>query len=200
MHLSTHITRFALLTALIASIATPTHAQTQQHDVTITLPAYIGIRIVGTGTGPRSVTFDYVANPNTYFTAIDAGGGTLPPTAVSRFDDVEVNISRNGRWRIHVLATTFAYTGPAAPAGLALGDIRVDRTRPQNAVFGPGNSARYATFWTLSTTATEIASSNRATGGWRSLGFSGWDYSLRVDGDEAGGTYFTVVTYSLTAP
>jgi hypothetical protein len=36
--------------------------------------------------------------------------------------------------------------------------------------------------------------------GQRSLGFSGGDYEFFVDGDEAPGSYLTVVTYTITAP
>jgi hypothetical protein len=191
-----------LLAALV--LLTP-HAlgQSVSHPLSVSTPSYIGLRIVGAGTGPRTVTFDYANNPTAYFTAIDGGGASLPPTSVTRFDDVQLNVSRNGRWRIHVQATAFTYTGATTPAGLTLADIRVTRTRPQDAVVGPGNSgnsASYATTWTLSTTPTEIATSNRTTSGWRSLGFSGWDYTLDVNGDEAAGTYTTTVTYYLTSP
>ena len=189
-----------LLMLAIFVLGTPQAlGQSAEHQLSVSTPSYVGIRIVGSGTGARAVIFDYAARPDAYLTAVDTGAA-LPPTAVNRFDDVQLNVTRRGRWRIHVQATTFVYAGSAAPAGLALSDIRVTRTRPQNAVFGPGNSARYETTWTLSTTPTEIATSNRSTGGWRSLGFSGWDYSLAVDGDEAAGSYTTVVTYSLTAP
>ncbi len=191
--------RYALPIALLVSVASFATAQTQRHDVTIRLPDIIGLRIVGPGSGPRSVTFDYAADADGYFAALD-GDGSLMPTSVNRFDDVEVHATRNGRWRISVQATSFAYTGPATPAGLALADIRVDRSGPQDAIVGSGNSATYATTWTLSTAATEIATRTGATGGWRSLGFSGWDYRVTVDGNEAPGTYTTVVTYSLTAP
>ena len=177
----------------------PAGAQPIAHELRVLVPEVIGIRIVGDGTGPRSVAFDYAADPEGYVAAID-GAGVLRPTSVVRFDDVEVNATRKGRWRLTVQATPFAHAGPGSPAGLALSDIRVERSRPQDAIVGPGNSATYATSWTLSTVSTEIASRTGATGGWRSLGFSGWDYRVAVDGDEAPGTYTTVVTYSLTAP
>lgn len=190
----------AMLSAwLMLMVASWTLAQPVAHDVRVTVPDVIGLRIVGSGTGPRAVTFDYATDLSTYLAAVE-GAGILPPTDVNRFDDVQVNSTRNGRWRIHVSATPFAYVGPAAPSGLQLSDVRVERSRPQDAIVGPGNSASYATSWTLSSTATEIATRTGATGGWRSLGFSGWDYRLAVQGDEAPGTYTTVVTYSLTAP
>lgn len=191
--------RFALPITMLLAVAPLGSAQTQRHDVTIRIPDVIGLRIVGPGSGPRSVTFDYATDADGFLAAVD-GTGTLTPTSVTRFDDVEVHATRNGRWRITVQATDFAYIGPASPSGLALSDVRVERSGPQDAIVGSGNSASYATSWTLSTTATEIASRTGATGGWRSLGFSGWDYRVEVDGDEAAGTYTTIVTYSLTAP
>jgi hypothetical protein len=191
--------RLAFAIALLAASASIALAQNQAHDVLVRVPDIIGLRIVGAGTGPRSVTFDYGADPAGYFAAVD-GDGSLAPTAVSRFDDVEVNATRNGRWRISVQATPFAYVGPSSPTGLALTDVRVVRSGPQDAIVGPGNSAFFAPTWTLSTSATEIASRTGATGGWRSIGVSGRDYRVAVDGDEAPGTYRTVVTYSLTAP
>lgn len=192
------ISPIALL--LLLSFATQAFGQSASHSMSLSTPSYVGIRIVGTGAGPRSVMFDYSANPTAYLSIVDAGGGALPPTSVSRFDDVQLSISRNGRWHVHVQAAAFTYVGPATPTGLALNDVRVTRTGPQDAVTGPGGSASYVASWRLSDTATEIASSNRSTGGWRSLGISGWDYSLDVDGNEAPGTYATVVAYSLTAP
>ena len=204
MHLATHIARFALLTALIASIATPAHAQTEQHDVTVTLPTYIGLRIVGAGTGPRSVTFDYAADPDTYFTAIDTGSGALPPTAVSRFDDVQVNVVGFGYWSLYVQATPLDYSGPGSGAGLNVSDLRVNRGSAsgltQNAITIFWFLGSYTTSWNLSTTPQRIARSLLGTNGWRSLGFNGLDYTLNVNGDEDGGTYTTTVTYYLTAP
>lgn len=190
--------RMVLLVAL-AAISPTALAQAASHELAVTVPATIGLRIVGSGTGPRSVTFDYGSNPVAYTAAV-AQGELLGPTSVSRFADVELNVTRRGRWRLHVQATSFTFTGPTSPAGLALADVRVARSGPQDAVTGNGGSATYATTWTLSTAAVEIASSPNPTSGWRSLGFSGWDYRLSVDGDEAPGTYTTVVTYSLTAP
>lgn len=191
--------QWIVLAASMAALASTAAAQTQSHEVSVTVPATIGLRIVGTGTGPRSVTFAYGSNPQAYTTAVEQDE-LLPPTAVSRFADVQLNVTRRGRWRLHVQASTFVFTGSAAPTGLALSDIQVIRSGPQDAVNGSGGSATYASTWTLSTTGIEIASSPNPTGGWRSLGFSGWDYRLTVDGDETPGTYTTVVTYSLIAP
>jgi hypothetical protein len=195
------LAKFAVLLAIVLTTASATiaTAQTQTHEVRVRVPDVIGLRNVGAGTGPRSVTFDYATDPDGYFAAVD-GGGSLTPTAVSRFDDVEVNATRKRRWRITVQATAFTYVGPSSPAGLALADVLVERSRPQNAIVGQGNSASYATTWALSTSATEIASRTGATGGWRSLGISDRDYRVAVDGDEAPGTYHTVVTHSLTTP
>lgn len=194
--------RFIGILPIALLLATSTFAlgQSAGNEVRVAIPDFIGLRIVGPGTGPRSVAFDYGTDPDAYFAAASTGT-TLQPTAVNRFEDVQVNSTRNGRWRVQVVATAFAYTGPTGAAGLALADVRVERSRAPDPIFaGPGNSAGYATSWSLSTTPTEIAHSRGSTSGWRSLGISGWDYRLHVDGDEAPGTYRTVVTYFLTAP
>jgi hypothetical protein len=188
--------------ALLICVPT-TDAQSATHDVRVAIPDVIGIRILGAGTGPRSVIFDYAAAPDTYLAAV-ASDGQLPPTRIDRFDGIEVRTTRNGRWYVEVVATPLAYVGPDTLTGLALGDIRVDR----GAVFGlvpdlidhPGAADWNLPSWQLSTTARQIVSNRGATGGWRSLGFGGRDYVLTIDGDEAPGTYTTTVTYFLTAP
>ncbi len=199
----THRLLWHALLALIVFGSTRVLAQAADHDVRVRMPEIIGIRLLGGGSGIRSVTFDYAAAPEAYLSALESGG-SLPPTEVVRFDGIEVNASRNGRWYVEVVASPLAYTGSASMAGLTLEDLRVDRGAVsglvQDAIVGPGKSAWYLTSWTLSSTARQIASRTGATGGWRSLGFDGTDYVLTVDGDEAAGTYTTTVTYFLTAP
>jgi hypothetical protein len=192
--------RFALTLLLIAVASTTAAAQTTLFGVRVEVPDYIGIRLVGDGTGARTVTFDYAANPDAYLAAV-ANGTALSPTDVARFDDVLVNTTRNGRWRVQAVATELVHAGPTSGTGIELSDVRFERSRDPDPIFDlPGNSAGYLESWTLSASATEIAYSRGATGGWRSLGISGWDYRLVVDGDEAPGTYTTVVTFFLTAP
>lgn len=180
-------------------------AQSIQHELRVATPDFIGLRIVGVGApGARGVNFDYDVAADAYFAAT-RGTGDLAPTSVNRFDRIDVQVTRRGRWSLHVIAAPFAYTGPGEPAGLALSDVRVDRGATsgltQNAIpLGGGGSSGYASSWSLSSTAQRIAWRNGATGGWRSLGFSGWDYALRVHGDEAPGSYLATVTYFLTFP
>lgn len=44
------------------------------------------------------------------------------------------------------------------------------------------------------------AFSIRSTSGWKSLGFNGLDYRVKVDGDEDPGEYATTVTYTIVEP
>ena len=189
-----------------SSLLTPTRTRPIRitTPVTVSTPSYIGIRIVGTGTGPRSVTFDYATNPTNYLTTIDNGGGALPPTTVNRFDNIEVNVIGIGFWSLYVQATPLTYTGPHTGAGLNLSDLRVNRGSAsgltQNAITIFWFLGAYNTSWNLSTTPQRIARSFLGTNGWRSLGFNGLDYTLNVNGNEDAGTYTTTVTYYLTFP
>ena len=195
-----------LLLAIVALLATLTpgwaQGSTASHPLSITIPERIGIRIVGPGTGPRTVEFDYGSDLPAYLAAASAGTPLLP-THVHRIDDVEVDVARNGRWYVYVQATPFAYTGPAAGDGLDLSAITVRRGvrsgLTQNAITGPGGSASYAASWALSTNLQQIATRTGGTGGWRSLGFNGWDYELSVDGGEDPGSYRTIVTYTVSS-
>ncbi len=193
----------ALVLSAVASVPTAL-AQTASHPVAVSVPSYLGIRIVGADGGTsRSVVFDYGNDAPAYVTALD-GGGTLVPTNVTRFTDVEVNVVGFGRWSVYVEATPFVYAGPGDGAGLELADIRMDRGSAsgliQDAITIFWILGSYDTTWTLAENPQRIARSLLGTGGWRSLGFNGWDYSLAVDGDEDAGTYTTTVTYYLTFP
>jgi hypothetical protein len=177
-------------------------AQSLSHDVSVTIPDIIGIRIIGGSAGPRAVTFDYATNAGAYLAAT-RGSGVLLPTAVNRFADVQVNVTRNGRWSVEVIATPWTYVGSGTAASLPLASVRVIRGvrsgLTQNAISGPGGSAYYSATWPLSTANQRIASRTGATSGWRSMGFNGWDYELLVDGSEDPGSYTTVVTYVLVS-
>jgi hypothetical protein len=191
-----------LLAAMLIVIGW-SEAQGATHDLSVTLPDVVGIRVVGGGSGARDVVFDYASNPGSYLVAVH-GYSVLLPTGVSRFTDVQVNATRNGRWNVEAVASPLTYVGPGSGSGLNLADIRVVRGvrsgLVQNAISGSGNSAGYVTEWRLSTDPQRIAFSRGSSGGWRSLGFNGWDYELTVDGNEDPGAYTTVVTYLLTAP
>lgn len=194
---------YALLTAL-SLLASPALAQSVSHPLGVTMPSTIGLRIVGAdAAAPRSVVFDYAADPAAYVAAAIAGQ-PLPPTSVTRFDDVEVNVVGLGLWSVYVEATSFDYTGPGSGDGLDLDDVRMVRGSAsgltQNAITIFWFLGAYDAAWNLSTTPQRIARSWLGTGGWRSLGFNGWDYTLAVDGDEDAGAYVTTVTYFLTFP
>ena len=201
-----HRATVVLLLVIVALLATLTpgwaQGSTASHPLSITIPERIGIRIVGPGTGPRTVEFDYGSDIATYLAAAAAGTALLP-TNVHRIDDVQVDVAHRGRWYVYVQATPFTYTGPATGAGLDLSTITVRRGvrsgLTQTAIAGPGGSASYAASWVLSADQQEIATRTGSTGGWRSLGFSGWDYELSIDGSEDPGTYRTVVTYTVSS-
>ncbi len=168
------------------------------HAVTLSVPSYIGIRILGSGSGPRAVVFDYSTNPSAYLSALSSNG-ILPPTAVSRFDDIQVSAT-NLIWSIYVRATPFVYAGNASGSGLTLSDLRVRRGASSG--LGPAHPwmFSYASTWSFTPNWQQLARGLFPTGGWRSLGFNGWDYELRVQGDEDPGSYTTIVTYLLTSP
>lgn len=208
-----------LLGTLALLLPATANAQTAVHELSVMVPDVLGIRLVGPGAGPRGVIFDYGSDAQAYLTAVDEGSDLLP-TVVQRFENVQVRAVRNGRWSLHVVATPFTYVGPTGAQGLLLSEVRVHRGvrsgLVQDAIVGhePGGgtggsrgggsgnagSFGYLTAWSLSSDAQEIAWRSGSTGGWRSLGFSGSDYALTVDGDEASGTYTTTVTYFLTFP
>ncbi len=189
---------------LLLSIFQGALAQSATHDVTVRIPNYIGLKIVGeSGNIARgaSVVFDYESDPDAYVAAIE-GDGRLAPTAVADFADVQVAV-RGGAWRVWVGALQLTYGGDHVGNGLQLSDIRVERgavsgLTPEAITFRPGGSILPG--WNLSNSWQRIVIDNQSTGGWRSLGFSGLDYVLTVRGDEDPGRYTTVVYYLLTNP
>lgn len=184
-------TLFSLFILLIGGAALAQAATNQpsaSHEVTINIPNVLMLRLVD-GNAPVAdpfVTFDFVTDFETYLDIVDDGGGELEPTD-SNFTDIIV-FSNRENWQVDVEATDF--TDP----GLALNRISVI---PSGSL---GNNIWWrANNFVLSTNATEIANGPR-TQGWRSLGISGSDYRLAVDGTEAPGTYTTTVTYTISAP
>jgi hypothetical protein len=196
-----------LLTILCLFLVATAFAQTSDnHQVQVRIPNYIGLKIVDSigniNVSPApSVTFDYVANANAYMAAV-LGTQTLPPTQVDRFADVQVAVRGGASWSIRVRATPFVFTGTGPASGFNLADIRVNRGAVSGLVADPSllRGATKLTTWTLATTNTTIFQSNGATIGWDSLGFNGQDYVIKVQGDEQPGQYVTVVTYELTFP
>ena len=180
-------------------------AQFFEHDVNVSIPSYLGIRIVNNAGVPRgspAVTFDYTSNVAAYTDAYE-GSGYIGASSVTDFADVQVSV-RTGigfpRWYVEVEASGLTYQGGSAGAGLELEDIEVVRGAvsglSQNAVVWGGMSNA----WTLSTTPRAIAYSYLGTRGWRTLGFNGQDYRVNVHGDEDPGEYSTTVTYAIYYP
>lgn len=193
--------RLAVLSLLAA--ASFAAAQTDSHDVTVRIPSVLQIRIIdGTGNNAAAnpaITFDYqaAANINTYLNTVNAGGGDLPPTAVTTFDNIKVFSNRTGAWNVNVAATALSFNNNlavagATGAGVALADLKVT---PSGAI-GSGVGTVTPSF----TMAGGLVASGTRTTGWSALGISGADYDLVVNGDEDPGEYTTVVTYTITAP
>ncbi len=172
------------------------------HDVEVKIPDLLMLRITdgssnAAATNP-AVNFDFVSDWATYMNAIDAGGSApLAPTSTTNFGDIIV-LSSRALWRVDVVSTLFVFTADVvagqAAAGLDLDDVTVVPSGTKGT-----NVTTVAASFNLSTTSSPIANGQR-TQGWRSLGISGSDYSLTVDGDEAPGTYVATVTYSIAAP
>ena len=176
--------------------------QSASHDVDIRIPNVLMLRITdgsnASATNP-GVVFDFVGlegNTNAYMDMVNLGGGSLQPTAVSNFGDVIV-FSNRATWNVTVATTGIDFLDDVVAGlrgnGVALSDITVT---PTGAI--GTNVTSVSTSWSLATT-TSIANGVR-TQGWSSLGFSGDDYRLAVNGDEDPGTYTTTVTYTIAAP
>jgi hypothetical protein len=194
-----------IATAVISAVLLATgvaFGQSASHDVEVLIPNVLMLRITdGSGNDPAtdpSVTFDFqaTANVDDYLDAVNAGGGDLAPTAVSSFGDVVV-FSNRATWNVTVGASTLGFVDnlglTVTGTGVALSDITV----APSGTAGP-NVSSVDTSWDLTTTGS-IANGVR-TQGWRSLGFSGGDYRLAVNGDENPGTYSTTVEYTIAAP
>lgn len=159
------------------------------HDVTVTIPQVMMIRIFDDSNATASnpgVIFDIAAGAYAALFEDDGTGGRLPSTSAPNFGDVRVFSTDS--WRVNVSAST---TGDEWE-GLSLADISVAPSET------PGtNVDRRVDEWNLTTTANLFVGA--ATRGWSSLGFSGADYILTVNGQESG-TYTASVTYTIAAP
>lgn len=173
------------------------------HQTTVRIPNYIGIKIVsasGNIAPNAGVAFDYASNPTDYLAALQNGGATLPPTAVSDFADIQV-VARGGFWTVNT--STQVVSGFDAASGITLSDIRV--TRGSRSGLTPtgifqtiwGNVSQS---WTLSSSSRRIAWGLGNSVTWQSLGFNGLDYSLTIQGNEAPGEHRAIVRYTLAAP
>lgn len=194
-----------IATAVVTTMLLATGAafgQSASHEVEVRIPNVLMLRITdGVGnaeaTAP-SVSFDFQADFDTYLDAVNSGVVTdLFPTDVNDFGDVIV-FSNRGTWNVTVATTGITFANDlnlvgVTGNGVALTDITV---APPAAALHGSIQARAAS-WNLA--GGQIANGVR-TQGWRSLGFSGNDYRLAVNGDEDPGTYTTTVTYTIAAP
>ena len=150
------------------------------HDLRVTIPEVVMIRIVAPDGETAFVAFDYAdpANQGTYFTALEAGGGVLPPTS-GNITDIEV-LAIGTAWTVSVTATAFSALG-----GVGLDDITVTP------------DASFGTPFTLDDGTDAMTGS---AGNWTSLGIDWESYALTVNGDETDGTETITVTYTIANP
>ena len=131
---------------------------------------------------------------DTYLDMVNRGGGELQPTSVDNFGDVIV-FSNRAEWSVSLETEGIDFSDNlelgVSGHGVELSDITVVPSGR------PGQSVAVAADWNLATI-DAIAKGGR-TQGWSSLGFSGRDYHLGVNGDEDPGTYTIVVTYTIVA-
>lgn len=162
----------ALATVVLVSFGSVFAQQTADHQLRVTIPDVLMIRILtDDGTSPF-VAFDFLATQATFLAALDTGA-MLPAT--------DGNLTS-----VQVLAIGSSYTVDASAsaftlAGLARGDVLVQMQ--------DGNDFRLDS-------GDDIATGG-ATGGWFDIGIATDSYFLFIDGDEAAGTDTITVTYSI---
>jgi hypothetical protein len=156
-------------------------AQPATHELSVTIPQMLLVRIVVDDNVLPFVEFDFANNPAPYLAAIELGGAFVSPTD-SNIIDIEV-VSIGDSWTLSVGATAFAAT-----SGLSVASADSD------VVVFQGLTNQFAI--------TEAAAPVRfGPAGYQSLNITGFDYRLFVDGDENPvGTHSIMVTYSVVQP
>lgn len=171
----------SLAAIVVASLGSAFAQNTASHELRVTIPQVVGIRIQSTPAAevvPTTVVFDYADSGNqaAYLAAIGSGvGNWLPPTGYS-LGEVEVLAVGTG-WRV-----TVAASGSLTTTGIDLDQVRVTPTA--GAAFLLDSVSNIAT--------------GTATA-WSGLGISGASYELFVDGTEDAGDDTITVTYSIFA-
>lgn len=171
-----------MLVGLGAVSAQAAATDSADHELRVTIPEILMIRIVVNDTLAPFVEFDYAsaANQAAYLTAIEAPGGWLPPTS-SNITDIQV-LSIGLDWDLSVQATSFG-----AGSGLSVVALSSDV-----AVF-EGTANEYFI------TDTDSVVTSGGPGNYQSLGITGLAYSLWVNGDEdPSQTHTITVTYTVT--
>lgn len=183
-----------LLSLFLICIAS---AQTSNHSVDISLPNFIGFKIIddaGKIASNASVDFDFETDIDRYIDAVLAGGDSLEPSSVSEFADIQVFNTRNAVWFIRT--RTIINSGFDNASGLALSDITVNPGLSSGLSLGTGFNIRLNT-WSLRTNWRFIARGFGSTQGWSSLGFNGTDYQIDIQGDESPQDHSATVIYQL---
>jgi hypothetical protein len=171
----------ALAAFALASFGTALAQSSASHDLRVTIPEVVGIRILPTSAADvvtTSVVFDYAAagNQAAYATALQSAGVVyLPPTSFS-LGDIEV-IAVGTEWSVAITTS-----GPLTNTGIDLSRVRV--TSSVHGVFTLASGAGVAT---------GVATN------WTSLGISGASYALGVDGTELDGDDLITVTYTISS-
>lgn len=171
----------SLAAVVLASFGSALAQDTASHELQVTIPQVVGIRILPTPAADVAITdvvFDYaaVANQPAYMTALQAAGVVyLPPTSYS-LGDIEV-IAVGTDWSVSV-----STSGSLANTGIGLDRVRI--TSSLHGVFDLSDG-------------TDIADGTPTA--WTSLGISGASYELGVDGTEDAGDDTITVTYTISA-
>ncbi|MCA9329452.1 MAG: hypothetical protein KC422_12450 [Trueperaceae bacterium] len=180
---------------IVALFLTFAQAQTDNHSLKISIPNYVGIKIVdsaGKIAVNASVDFDFEADFTSYAVAVAAGGADLSPTAVNGFSDIQVFTTQSAYWYVRTRAVVSSgFTG-----GINVGDISVDPGSVSGLSRGTGFSW-VNPGWSLRTNWRTIAYGFFSTMGWSSIGFNGQDYKISVQGNESVGTHSLTVYYQL---
>jgi hypothetical protein len=171
----------SLAAIAFASLGSALAQDSASHQLQVTIPEVLGIRILPTPAADvttTSVVFDYAAAANQadYLAALATAGTVyLPPTSYS-LGDIEV-LAAGTDWSVSVTTS-----GTLANTGIDLGMVRI--TSSIHGAFTLGAGAG-------------IATGSATT--WTSLGISGADYELGVDGSELDGDDTITVTYTISA-
>lgn len=161
-----------------AQIQDPPLQDDASHDLIVTIPAAVMIRIVPTDASPSAaVAFDFVSDDTAYLAAIDTPAGDWVDPTSHNLGAIEVLAVGSG-WRVAVQASA-ALTNTA---------IDLDQVRVTSTVTAIGD-------FVLDTAAADIATGPAGT--WQSLGISGNSYELFVDGSETAGSDTITVTYTV---
>ena len=185
----------AMLLASSAAFAQPS----QSHDVTVTIPNVLMIRIVNapgnsTVQNPDAVSFDLAARlggtGDDFLTSDDLEDVFAPDTGSLNWSDVRVFANRLGSWTVTV---GLEDTSPED------NDPEYDFDWTKLSVLASGAGVGLGTFdMPAAGSETDFVRAGRAN--WLSLGFGPGDFRLELDGSEPAQSYSATITYSIAAP